>query len=344
MKAICRVAVAGLAMIPLPGIPIARWISGDARDDLKSDAAVPDGYKKAIVRVGKPLGKLGKKFFGPISSGVVIRVKIADDGKSADVWVLTADHVTQPAKDRAFLGVFIGFGNAEREFPQFEAQQIIRGKDIKAPVRGKPIDLAILKVNIADIKDLPRDMKVPEIHEVDKDKQLFVAGYGRTAKAFVEDTTELKEWYQIDNSIPIGTLRIGLDMLNDRPKDFKIDKDADHPIEYLFDALEGSLAFQRGIRKENKERGFVAGDAYVLGGDSGGPTLQEFCEVCGTWQLVGIHSISNKEDSDKRVYPGYRWWDVDVFKYKAEIELKAGITPRPTMGVWLERVVADWKR
>ncbi|MBS1715544.1 MAG: hypothetical protein JST30_14545 [Armatimonadetes bacterium] len=312
---------------PRQASPLARWIKGDKRGDLKTNAPVDEKVRNCIVRVGKPYLFFRDKPVGPISTGTVIRAVDLGENKGVDLWVLTADHVARPVKDRKFLGVYIGFGDDVAEYPKFKAKDVIYGDKIKNPVGGKPIDVAVLIVHVDKNTDVPA-LAPPKIAEVDKDKPLVLAGYGRAASEFNNDDTE--QWYQIDRSIKFGTLRIGLDTLDERKANVQVDSDIDHPITYLFDALVGSLQFQRGfVPPDNKVRTEVSGDAYVLSGDSGGPTLQQKGE---DWVLVGVHSQSNKEDGKNRVYSGYSWDDVDLFKYKTEIEAKAGLGgwPGPT--------------
>jgi hypothetical protein len=82
------------------------------------------------VRVGKPYIMFRDKPFGTTSTGTVIRYKDLGVNKGVDLWVLTADHVARPVKDRKFLGIYVGFGDDVKEFPPYKAKDIIYGDKI----------------------------------------------------------------------------------------------------------------------------------------------------------------------------------------------------------------------
>lgn len=298
-------------------------MKGDKATELKTNAEIAVGVRYCIVRVGKGVLKFREKISGPVSSGIVIRYKPDNVllGNGADIWVLTSDHGTRPLEGRQLFGVYVGFGDQTTGFPKYKATEVIRGDEIKDPVEGKPIDLAILKVRIDDVGDLPGKLTPPAIAEVAADKPLFLAGYGRTAGKFADDRDGTG--YRFDKTIPIGTYRAGTDTLKER--------EADHvttgrggeewAMVYRYDSLVGELVYKDTLGADNNLL-YEAGDAYVLAGDSGGPTLQKIDNV---WKLVGIHSESENPNANGILLSRSNWWDVDLSKYKTEIERKAGI-------------------
>lgn len=321
-----------------PASSLARWIKGDKPDDMKTDAPIDEGVRNCIVRVGKAIGKLNfkgqDKFFGPISSGIIIRIKY-DDGllaKGADIWVLTSDHGTRKPQKGGFEGVRIGFGDQTREagYPNYPAAEVIAAEKIKDPGGGKPIDLSIVRVRIDDVSKIPDKLTPPVIGEVLKDQQLILAGYGRTSSMF--DNKDDVPGYLFDKTIPVGTLRSGYDKLNALEADHQTSQSGEKGIDereivYKYDSLVGRLEYGYEVGKDAKmELVYYAGDGYVLGGDSGGPTLQKTDDK---WTLVGIHSESENPNKDGKLVSGSNWWDVDLSKYKKEIEKAAGFAAQP---------------
>ncbi|MBS1718008.1 MAG: PEP-CTERM sorting domain-containing protein [Armatimonadetes bacterium] len=298
--------------------PIARWIKGDATNNLKTDAPFQNDLLNALVRVRRNsfYPKNGGREFDAYGSGVVVKTQLDAKANEGYVWVMTADHVVAPRKaiggNDPQTTIYIGFGNGDTDAnkPGLEVQSVTRGPIVD----GKQADVAIVRYFADNLLKLPDKLTAIPIVGWDGDKKALVdqAGSGNYAKSV--DTSVFE--YNLSVNDP-GKLRIGLNTI-DAAEDTSYD-DADTGKSWAFKSLRSDLTFQIG--KDDA----ISADAYFTNGDSGGGTFEK---VKDKWGLIGIHSYS-EIPSGGNPRDGLKQWDVDVANAAYADWLKKGLQPVP---------------
>lgn len=226
-------------------------------------------------------------------TGTVLHKK-DDTGMGQGAWlcVLTADHVTRGANNFT-----VGFNNGQtyKNFGVGSTQFF----SISGPTFNNGlVDLAILTFYAPDRTLLPALANVPLAGAAVGDN-VILAGYGDTNITAVTGGVNPPgpaRSYQVKSSY--GTMRTGVDSVENTGANYT------RGI-YTFQAMQGFLDF--APKPPPAVWPPTSGDAYVLSGDSGGPSFLN-------GKLVGVHSGSQSrfavgiEYVDERS----RWSDVDM--------------------------------
>ena len=270
---------------------------------------LPADIRNAIVRIGVPLPN-GVKEYG---TGIVIRKKPDQNGTGGWLCVLTADHVVA-SKDS---GWYIAFGDGDVPIGRLEDYEAtIR---IRHPVDalGRRVDLAILGVYVQDLTSIPN---IPNNITIGAppNENLVACGYG-----WAGTRPQNANYYVVTEEF--GTFRNGTNTwenLNGTPLQW-----ASSLQTYNFISLQFDLDFDQG--------GPNTGEAFVLTGDSGGPSLQF---VNNAWVLTGIHSASQRlfdannsgeEDTGDHARAGFLSVDVRLANYINWINASCAAVPEP---------------
>jgi hypothetical protein len=285
-------------------LAIARWMRGDQPNRLVTDAPLPADMLSSFVRTRKNsfYPRVGGREFDSYGSGVVVKTQIDREADKGWVWILTADHVVAPRKSingqEPQTSIYIGFGNgdAENNKPSYAAEKIFRGP----VVEGKRVDMAIIRYYTDNLLRLPQNLKSVPIFQWSGNTRADVTmvGSGDYAKS-----ASAEEWFYNVSSKDPGVLRRGLNKINGAV--VHDDDDDETGGIYKYQALQSKLDFQFG----DDGKAF-SGDAYFLGSDSGGATLEKQGD---NWGVIGIHAVSEKSQRDPLVMKdGYKQWDVAV--------------------------------
>ncbi len=281
-----------------------------------NDVPIPDPIRNAIVRVATH--RADEIGWG---TGTIIDVKRVDAG----IWlcVLTADHVVV-----GYRSVWIGFGNGglpgrggALEY-QADRNMIFRGPE---NADGTRVDLAVLGVFIPanDLNRLPNFNPVP-LGAGQQNLGVVQAGYGLPGRI----DNDVPDAYVVEGILPdgdlddrkYGTLRSGNESV-DATRDAGW---SNNRGTWRFNALWYSLSFRRNNAGDWPP---IEGDAYILAGDSGGPSFD------AEWNLVGVHSASRAEvrlpDGRWVVRSGFGGLDVNVGAYNAWIQRQCALVPEP---------------
>ena len=272
---------------------------------LNTSQALPGNLKNNVVRLHTEVNGLAgvKKDAG---SGLVLEQKNDKTGNGAWICILTADHVLLAADK-----IGLGFGDGiSATMVQTSTLQLYRGPGTD----DSRIDLAVLGFHVDDRTKLPTFGAVT-IAAPKKNDAGVLAGYGAGGSV-----VEFNEGPSYLSDKKFGTYRSGKDTIDavgvdGGPVEFSQGLEV---CTYKFKALEGTLAF--GPNKPPR----TSGDAYILGGDSGGPTF------VGS-SLVGIHSYADIRDDGDKSYgdEGGKWTDVQVSEYKDFIKKSCDAVPEP---------------
>ncbi len=282
-----------------PASPIAQY---NMRADL------PAGVRNAIVRVS---GITGSEIDGG-GSGTVIQIHPVAHG-----WwlcVLTADHVVGFSERWA-----IGFGNGGyatgTRTGEFTANIMYRGPVTIGDARA---DIALLGVFVADMNGNGQLDEIPEITPLSVAEPphyyIVAAGYGWWGYPGDPRRYNTLQTY--------GLFENGRNTW-DNPDSVEYE-DITHPRgqRYFYQRLRANLDFFPWWDWPPSE-----GEAMVLPGDSGGPTLQ-FDEY-GTrrWFLTGVHSVG--QGGESFVQEGAMWADVHAGHYQNWINQACDTIPEP---------------
>lgn len=293
----------------LPGFSVAEYNS------VGPPISLSTRIRNAIVRVGAEGGQVG-------GTGTVIHVKTAPNG-----WwlcVLTADHVVAHRSNWA-----VGFGNGS--IPngtgsyEFGASVMFRGPQLP---NGAWVDLAMLGVFVADINGNGEMDEIPEMTPIpvgdpnDLAYYVVVAGYGQRGDVNERSYTIINEY---------GIFVYGVNFWENPNGEHGEVYDGNTGKLYQYLALRADLDFypdQPPIR---------IGDAHILPGDSGGPSLQGLYNGQEwEWYVTGVHSASQFDRERNRVLEGSSWWDVHTWAYRNWIAQSCEAVPEPSsVGVLL---------
>jgi len=285
-------------MLFVPGVAIGRVPDRNAE--------LPAKIEKAIVRVDN-------------GSGIVLKVR-PDRRGGAWLCVLTADHVGNNARAIGFGNGRVANGDGANEF---RVRATFRGPVIRHEGREVRVDLAVLSVYVDNLAQLLTGLGIREFQEIEigelaPDRDVTLAGYGAYA-----ELDGIRRLYSIINEF--GTYRSGTNRatVGRRPV-FNRDRTR------AFLPLQGDLTLS-----PPRDQALIAtsGDAYVLSGDSGGPTLQK---VGDNWLLMGIHSFAelhpdpDTREPDAVVHENGVWTDVYTHQYRRWITNKCmAAVPEP---------------
>ena len=274
-----------------------------------TEVNLPANIRNAIVRIGGIL-------LDDYGTGIVIRRKRDPQGNGGWLCVLTASHVLADISDEN-RDWFIGFLNGD--VPKdgegnYRASICIRHRD----AQGKRADLMILGVYIRDFATIPEIPDSIPIAAPIPDEDLVACGYGwRGQRQTAPNRYVVHEEF--------GTFRNGKNRWKDaRGMPFRTtERGNDNEFESI------GITFDLGFPSADK------GEAHVLPGDSGGPSLQ-FSD--GKWKLIGIHSTSTPlvdanengvEDSGDHALEGHESIDVRLINYIDWINASCNAVPEP---------------
>lgn len=283
------------------------------------DTPVPNGIRNAVVRVTGPNADPNLVSVG---TGTVFDIHLDrpnDPNSPGWLCVLTADHVVNL---NGAWAIGFGDGNAaggtDPNLNNLTAQQRIKIWGTNN-ANGQAIfpDVAVLGARFADFSKLP-EITLPRLPEFSPSMSstLVQAGYGRPGLPRLNGAN-----YEYSAVNQYGTYRAGQNTIDNYRENFQLtggDKD------YTF------FAFQGDWDRYNYAPGLTGGESYIFSGDSGGPT---FVDNDGTWELVGVHSASQRTLGAVEVArEGVDvWTDVDVATYRMEIERAcAQLVPEPS--------------
>lgn len=306
--ATCRSRRLILVSLGIPASLLSSTLPGFSIAQENTRVNLPADIRNAIVRIG--ITGINDRLYG--GSGTVIHVKPADGG-----WwlcVLTADHVVGNARtlSTGFRGG--GFPRDREDYDrlEFRATRVIRG-----PYNNNDntwVDLAMLGVLIRDANGNGQLDEIPNIPNhiaiaAPPNNNLVAAGYGdQGRRGQLNGVTGYFIVHQY------GTFENGRNTWrNAAGEAYALGR-------YRFTALRTTLDFTDN-----------SGDAYILSGDSGGPSLQ----LNGNdWILTGVHSGSQGVDIDGDgvddfVAQGFLSTDVRLANYTNWINNACAAVPEP---------------
>lgn len=272
-----------------------------------SEQRLPNSIRNAIVRVG---GLILDEY----GTGIVIKRKRDRQGTGGWLCVLTADHVLARTsdEDRHWYIGFLDGDVPEYGERDYRASIRIRHRD----ARGKRADLAILGVYIPDFSRIPEIPDSIPIAAPIAEVHLVACGYG-----WHGTRQQRPNRYVVHDSF--GTFRNGKNYWEDT--NGATHTFTQHEITYEYSSIKFDLDFP----DENR------GEAHVLPGDSGGPSLQL---SNGNWVLTGIHSSGSRlvdannngvEDDGDYAEEGHFSIDVRLIDYIEWINASCNAVPEP---------------
>lgn len=301
--------------------PIARWMKGDPPNNLKTDADLPGDLLNSFIRTRKNsfYPKNGGKEFDAYASGVVVKTQLDEKKNEGYIWIATADHVVAPRKaengENPMTSLYIGFGNGDtdKNKPITPVEKVFRGPIIG----GKRADIAIIRYFADNLLKLPDKLQAIPIGGWSGDKKnvVVMAGSGDYAKS-----ADAEEWLYNVTTKDSGVLRRGINTIDEAVVNSFTDQGS--TIEYKYQSLKSKLDFQF----DEKGKAYSA-DAYFLGSDSGGATLEKSGDK---WNVVGIHSVSEGSQVDPtKMKDGYKQWDANIGHKDYAEWLKQSLAPVP---------------
>ena len=193
--------------------------------------------------------------------------------------------------------------------------------------QGRAPDIAIFSVDVTDWNaQVGRELSRLQVADVVADRDLVIAGYGRTGRVDVANRR-----YEITNDA-FGTLRSGTNR-SDGIVGHTTEVSPRVNLQYEYQSIESSMQFRPAAPADP-----TSADAHFLNMDSGGPTLQQQGE---NWRVIGVHSESEAR-ADATVPEASREWDVQLNAYAGWINdtCRTALVPEPSTTFVLITAVA----
>ena len=271
---------------------------------------LPQDVANGIVKI---------KSAGGSGTGTILDVHLDDPSDfdaGAAVCVLTADHVLLDANNVGLVNSYqIGLKDGG-------AYEYATGLAVRGPTNGDGtrVDLGMLGFHVdsytgflAQMRNPSAGIHLPGVSSMFAGTTMELGGYGNT-----NVTPVTSQQYTIKNEF--GTLRVATDQADEVGTAYTINGGG--TANYSYSSLRGKLHFglnADGVTVDN-------GSAYVLSGDSGGPT---YFSNGGQYSLVGVHSASTTR-ANGTVQPGDQWKDVYLNGYTDWINQSCAAVPEPT--------------